>query len=105
MDRRGERNFWGRVVMSQTELSFGRVCQGTDVELLMSDVDNLKGIVNIGDFGDYHNNWVGTAIGRNFESHFEIDVVNLVLVLTIGFVWHYGQANENPENEDIRGGF
>ena len=41
------------------------------------------------------------VIERNFESHFEIDVVSLVLLLTIGFVWHYGQANENSEGEDI----
>ena len=88
--------------MSRMGLSFGLICRGTDTELLMSDVDNLKGIANIGDFDDRHNNWVGTAIERNFESHFEIDVVSLILWLTTGFDWHYGQASENPGNEDIR---
>ena len=42
--------------MSQMELSFGRVCQGTDVELLMSGDDNWKEIESIGDFDDCHNN-------------------------------------------------
>ena len=87
--------------MSRMELSFGLVYQGTDVEPLMSDADNWKEIENIGDFDDCHNNWVGTAIEKNFESHFEIDVVSLILWLTVGFVWHYGQANENPGNKDI----
>ena len=90
--------------MSQMELSSGLVCRGTDAELLMSDVDNLKGIANIGDFDDCHNNWVETVTERNFESHFEIDVVSLVLLLTMGFDWHYGQPNENSESEDIHEG-
>ena len=65
--------------MSQMDLSFGLAYQGTDTGLLMSDVDNLKGIANIDDFDDRHDNWVGTATERNFESHVEIDVANLIL--------------------------
>ena len=87
--------------MSRMELSFGLVCRGTDTELLMDDVDNLKGIVNIGDFDGCHNNWVETAIERNFESHFEIDVANLIFLLTTDFVWRYNQANENSGGEGI----
>ena len=67
----------------------------------MSDVDKLKVIGNIDDFDDYRNNWVETAIERNFESHFEIDVVNLILLLTTGFDWHYGQPSGNSGGEDI----
>ena len=91
--------------MSQMELSFGLVCRGTDTGLLMIGDGNWKGIENIGDFDDCHSNWVETAIERNFESHFEIDAANLILWLTTDFVWHYGQTNENPENEDIYEGF
>ena len=87
--------------MSQMELSFGRVCQGTDVGLLMIGDDNWKGIENIDGFGDCHNNGIGTAIERNFGSHFEIDVGSLILLLTIDFDWHYGQPSENSESEDI----
>ena len=54
--RRGERNFWSRVVMSQRELSFGLIYRGTDTELLMIDDDNWKGIENIDGFDDCHNN-------------------------------------------------
>ena len=74
------------------------------MELLMDDVDNLKGIVNVDGFVDCHSNWVETAIESNFESHFEIDAADLVLWLTTGFDWRYGQANENLEDEDIREG-
>ena len=83
------------------ELSFGLVCRGTDTELLMIGDDNWKGIENIDDFDDCHNNQVGTATERNFESHFEIDVVSLILWLTTDFDWRYGQANENSGSEDI----
>ena len=70
--------------MSQMELSFGLVCRGTDMELLMDDVDNLKGIVNVDGFVDCHDNWVEKAIESSFECHFEIDAANLILWLTIG---------------------
>ena len=91
--------------MSQMELSFGLVCRGTDTGLLMIDDDNWKGIENIDGFDDCHNNWVETVTERNFGSHFEIDVASVILWLTIGFDWHYGQADENFVNEDIREGF
>ena len=91
--------------MSQMGLSFGLIYRGTDTGLLMIDDDNWKGIENIDGFDDCHNNWVETAIESSFESHFEIDAANLILLLTIDFDWHYGQANENPENEDILGEF
>ena len=87
--------------MSQMDLSFGLVCRGTDTGLLMSDVDKLKEIANFGDFDDRHNNWVGTAIERNFESHVEVDVANLILWVTIGFDWRCGQPSGHSEDGQI----
>ena len=87
--------------MSQMGLSFGLVCRGTDVELLMNDDYNWKGIENIDDFDDCHNNWVETVTERNFGSHFEIDVVSLVLLLTTDFDWRYGQPNGHSRDGQI----
>ena len=87
--------------MSRMGLSFGLICRETDAELSMRDVDNLKGIENIDDFDNCHNNWVGTAIERNFESHFEIGVVSLILWLTTELDWRYGQPHEDSRGEQI----
>ena len=87
--------------MSQTELSSGLICRGTDTELLMSDADNWKGIENIDDFDDCHNNWVEMVIERNCASHFEIGVASSILLLTTEFDWHYGQPNEDSRGEQI----
>ena len=86
---------------SQMELSFGLICRGTGTGLLMSGDNNWKAIESIGDFDDCHNNWVGTAIERNFGSHFEIDVVNLILLLTADFDWRHGQPSGYSEDGQI----